>query len=93
MENLLTPFIDFDHLDSLGCDVGGVVMFDCERAKLSVSDEDRKRFNDLPVGNDNMNIYVEDKLSGRKIEVARADCGLGCFCAAVVIEIKQREEE
>ena len=84
---LFTPFIDFDHLNSLDCNVEGVVMFDCNRAHLSVSSADKKLFDQLPVGRSFVSVVVEDKLSGRKMEVTRANCGAGCFCAAQVVAI------
>lgn len=84
MTNLFTPRIDLDKIEG---DVEGLVMFDHERAKLSLSGDDRNRFDNLPHRNSKVSVVVEDELSGLKMEVSRASCGAGCFCAAEVVAI------
>lgn len=60
---------------------------DAHAVKLRVSPEDRERFRRQPRSTERF-IRVTDLDTGKVWRVRPADCGLGCRCAALAIEVK-----
>lgn len=71
-EMLLTPF-------------AGNPSFPLLRAHLMVSEADMRNFDSLPKGRNNHTAKVFDTVSGDAHLLRRADCGLGCYCAAEIV--------
>lgn len=54
------------------------------RLFMVVDDGDRASFDELPFGKSDETVRVTNLLTDEEVLVKRGDCGLGCYCAAVV---------
>ena len=71
-ERLLTPF-------------AGNEAYPLLRAHMMVSEADCDRFDSLLKGQSSETVVIFDTVSNQEYEVRRADCGLGCYCAAEIV--------
>lgn len=57
-----------------------------KRIMLLLTPQDREAFDSLPDGRSRSVVEVWDLLTDTTFTVRRARCGLGCYCAAEVVE-------
>lgn len=94
---LFTPRVEGEMIT----EVAGMIVFDhmgedTIRVRMNISSEDYENFHNY--GDSEVGYAVTDEDTGIQAMVRRAECGLGCRCAAEIVEVvsnpvKQKWEE